>query len=190
MIKMTHKIISGIKAGLHVSIIRDGAWVLVVDTDGVEHRVRKKQLIECREHIVECDAATSYLTFDIQDDPLDDHSVTRELAEYDEVTQEIEQNPKSMSDAFQPRRTQYKTTDGCGDELQFFLKGFSPSDVAAIAEYLLGIPRGELLARYSHLNNGQIRMNSGNRIRSLINKGLLTISDVRAAVERFCIKGE
>lgn len=36
MRKMTHKIISGIKAGLHVSIIRDGAWVLVVDADGVE----------------------------------------------------------------------------------------------------------------------------------------------------------
>ena len=37
--------------------------------------------------------------------------------------------------------------------------------MADLADKVLGVPKGTHFAKYQHLNNGQIRMNSGNRIR-------------------------
>lgn len=206
MYAMTHKIISGIKAGLLVRIVKDGAWVLVADIDGVEHKVRRKQLVESTggstsasdeddvyvpesisSDTTESHGDTSAWIFELEHDPIDDVAVLKELEENDESTDDSEPEPKDMSGAFQSRRAKYKETDGCGDELQIFLKGFAPSDVISIAEHLLDLPQGELLKRYSHLNNGQKRMNAGNRIRSLVKKELKTMEDIRAAAEAVCL---
>ncbi|HCG9599646.1 TPA: hypothetical protein NJ755_003751 [Vibrio parahaemolyticus] len=202
---MTHRITSGIKAGLHVRIVKDGSWVLVADVDGIEHKVRRKQLAELTGETgtglgdeplyvvdpissgsTESHGDPSSWTPDIDHDPIDDADVVRELVECEELVEDSDQNPKSMSGAFQSRRAKYKETDGCGDELQLFLKGFAPSDVIAIAEHLLGLSSGELSKRYEHLNNGQKRMNAGNRIRSLVKKEEKTIDDVRRSAEAVC----
>lgn len=42
----------------------------------------------------------------------------------------------------------------------------TPEEVAELADKVLGVPAGTHMAKYGTLNNGQIRMNSGNRIRA------------------------
>ncbi|MGR5297551.1 hypothetical protein ACPV5U_18485 [Vibrio mediterranei] len=206
---MTHRIISGIKAGLHVHIVKDGSWVLVADVDGIEHKVRRKQLAELTRdtgmrlgddplYVVdpissdptETHDDPSSWTSDIDHDPIDDADVVQELVECEELVEDSDQNPEGMSGAFQSKRKKYKKTDGCGDELQLFLKGFAPSDVIDIAEHLLGLSSGELSKRYEHLNNGQKRMNAGNRIRSLVKKEEKTMDDVRRSAEAVCFGDE
>ncbi|HDM8070307.1 TPA: hypothetical protein ACK21Z_002610 [Vibrio harveyi] len=222
MKSMTHKVTSGLKSGLHVRILKHGAWVLVQDNYGVEHKVRNKQLAPLTAELIDIAPendevrlnyddvlrssgaalssddvsvvpaistgiseslgdASSWMP-DIDYDPSDVNEVLRALDE--------EQEMKNMSSEFQIRRAKYKETDGCGDELQMLLKGFSPMDVIAIAEKLLDMNSGDLLRRYSHLNNGQKRMNAGNRIRSLIKKGQKTVEDVHAAIEVICFGDE
>ncbi|WP_216610610.1 hypothetical protein [Vibrio coralliilyticus] len=211
MNNLTHQITAGLKAGLHVRIIKDGSWVLVADIDGTEHKVRRKQLSELHiatgrspahtvgsdvDHVympdstspdtTTCDGDTSSSMSDPDDDPIDvwggadtvteDNEVERELAECDEQA-------KRMSDAFHGRRAKYKETDGCGDELQLALKGSSPMEVAQLAAILLELPQMELVKKYAHLNSGQVRMNSGNRIRALVKKGQKSVEDVVQARE-------
>ena len=69
-----------------------------------------------------------------------------------------------------------------GDELATLLEHKDHNDVAAIAERALGLEAGTLRTKYQHLNNGQIRMNSGNRIRAALKRGDITIEDVKAAI--------
>ncbi|MFC3151513.1 hypothetical protein ACFOEK_10790 [Litoribrevibacter euphylliae] len=207
---MTHEITRGIKAGLQVRIVKDGPWIVVADVDGIEHKVRKKQLTElppqakdsgvtdeeihmptAASTVRDVDTETDPLVYQhpdpsdvasgsrdtttamsgIDHDPADDSDVERELEEADE-------QPMSMSNAFQERRELYKATDGCGDELQLALKGSTPAEVAQLAAILLGLPQLELVKKYAHLNAGQVRMNSGNRIRRLVKKGSITVEDV------------
>ncbi|NUW69906.1 hypothetical protein [Vibrio coralliilyticus] len=226
MNNLTHQITAGLKAGLHVRIIKDGSWVLVADIDGTEHKVRRKQLSELHiatgrspahtvgsdvDHVYMPDSTSSDTTTghgdtsssisDTADDPIDvwggadtvteDSEVERELAECDDehTSQDLVEehdsalNPKSMSDAFHGRRAKYKETDGCGDELQIALKGSSPLEVAQLAAILLELPQMELVKKYAHLNSGQVRMNSGNRIRALVKKGQKSVEDVVQARE-------
>ncbi|MGI9888038.1 hypothetical protein [Vibrio chagasii] len=206
---MTHEITTGLKAGLAVRIVRDGAWMQVADIDGTEHKVRRKQLAELTgdttDHIdadplyvvdpissdpTESHGDASPSMPDIDHDPMDDADAVRMMAEeaeclsdQGEAEEDGDTNPKSMSGAFRERRAKYSLTDGCGDDLQMFLKGFAPTDVIAMAESLGGFADGELFAKYEHLNNGQKRMNAGNRIRSLVKKGTKTLDDVQQAAD-------
>lgn len=71
------------------------------------------------------------------------------------------------------RNTASKSSKGStsahnGDDLATLLAGCSPEDVCATAEKLADLKAGELLKKYGHLNPGQIRMCSGNRIRASI----------------------
>ena len=68
-----------------------------------------------------------------------------------------------------------------GDDLASLLSGLEPKGVATLAEIVLGLAKGELVAKYEHLNPGQQRMNSGNRIRAAIKRGDITIKDVQKA---------
>jgi len=68
-----------------------------------------------------------------------------------------------------------------GDELAAALEGMSHVQVATIAELLLGLEDGELLSRYWKLNHGQIRMNSGNRIRAALKRGDFDLDAVTTA---------
>ena len=58
-----------------------------------------------------------------------------------------------------------------GDDLSHLLSGMEPEEVCRLAEKVLGLDNGELVARYENLNPGQKRMNAGNRIRSAIKAG-------------------
>lgn len=68
-----------------------------------------------------------------------------------------------------------------GDELANMLQQRHHNDVARIAALALGMDKEALVEKYAHLNNGQIRMNSGNRIRAAIKRGDITMVDVEQA---------
>lgn len=79
-----------------------------------------------------------------------------------------------MAEALKKAREHYtkdKRPDGaatahCGDAIAKELRDLEPMEVAALADRVLQQPAGTHEAKYERLNNGQIRMNSGNRIRS------------------------
>jgi hypothetical protein len=69
------------------------------------------------------------------------------------------------------RYVKAKTVNGvatahCNDPIAQELLGLEPVEVAALADRVLGVPAGTHISKYGHLNPGQIRMNSGNRIRA------------------------
>lgn len=73
----------------------------------------------------------------------------------------------------------------CGDELSVFLTGLDHRQVALLAAVALGLDdQWELWKKYEHLNNGQIRMNSSNRLRGAIKRGELIVEDIRNAFEK------
>ena len=54
----------------------------------------------------------------------------------------------------------------CGDAIAKELRDLEPQEVAELADKVTNQPAGTHMLKYGHLNNGQIRMNSGNRIRT------------------------
>lgn len=68
-----------------------------------------------------------------------------------------------------------------GDELAELLEGLDHMQVARVAELALDLEIGFLATKYAKLNNGQIRMNSGNRIRAALKSGKIYIDAVHAA---------
>ncbi len=57
-----------------------------------------------------------------------------------------------------------------GDLIAAALLICEPIEVCQLAEMVCGLPKGSLFGRYAWLNPGQIRMNSGNRIRGLLRR--------------------
>ena len=94
--------------------------------------------------------------------------------EADEQDEEAGQTAASkMAETLRAARVRYTKTKrplgsasaDCGDQIARFLRDFEPLEVAAIANKVLVLAPGSLEEKYAHLNPGQIRMNSGNRIR-------------------------
>lgn len=69
-----------------------------------------------------------------------------------------------------------------GDDLAILLAGCSPEDVCTTAGKLADLKVGELAKKYGHLNPGQMRMCSGNRIRAMVKKKAVTVDDVAKAL--------
>lgn len=69
-----------------------------------------------------------------------------------------------------------------GDMLAVALRGLTPAQSCWIADMIYGEIPGTHFARYEHLNVGQQRMNSGNRVRAAIRKELTTIANVLALI--------
>ena len=96
----------------------------------------------------------------------------------------------SMSDQLCEARKRYtasKSANGTtsahnGDDVATLLAGNTPEAVCAVAEQLAGMETGELATKYGHLNPGQMRMNSGNRIRAMVKKGTVSVDDVAKAL--------
>jgi len=94
----------------------------------------------------------------------------------------------TMTDQLREARKRYtvsKSSKGTasahnGDDVATLLAGSSPEDVCAVAEKLAGFAAGELATKYGHLNPGQVRMTSGNRIRAMVRKEIVTVDDVAA----------
>lgn len=107
----------------------------------------------------------------------DDESCTCDSCGWTEVAGDEDGEGKDehpMAKALRLARQHYaKTTrpDGsksadCGDAIATELRDYEPLEVAALADRVLKVAPGTHEGKYSHLNPGQIRMNSGNRIRA------------------------
>lgn len=79
-----------------------------------------------------------------------------------------------MAEALRKARRHYKkdkrpdgsATAHCGDAIAKELRDMEPEETANLADKVLQQPHGFHFTKYQNLNNGQIRMNSGNRIRA------------------------
>jgi hypothetical protein len=69
-----------------------------------------------------------------------------------------------------------------GDKVAEALEGFEPAQIIAAAEKLLNFKKGELLERYAGMNQGQARMNVGNRLRGAVKRGDITVKEIEKAV--------
>ena len=64
------------------------------------------------------------------------------------------------------------------DNIATLLRPLEPMRVKRIAETLLDVD----LSRYNDLNNGQIRMNSGNRLRGAFKRGEFTLKELKSTI--------
>jgi hypothetical protein len=71
-----------------------------------------------------------------------------------------------------------------GDEIAGILAGMTPEATAALADAILAVEAGTHAARYAALNPGQIRMNSGNRIRAAHKRGDATTAEIKKAAKK------
>jgi hypothetical protein len=109
------------------------------------------------------DPEAALILITAEDDP-DDEAGEEEKAEH------------PMAKALREARVRYvktKRPEGtssmdCGDMLARTLRDLEPLEVAAMADKVLGEAAGYHAGKYGHLNPGQIRMNSGNRIRAYL----------------------
>ena len=69
-----------------------------------------------------------------------------------------------------------------GDAVAEALEGYEPAQIIAAAEKLLGFKKGELREKYAGMNQGQQRMNVGNRLRGAFKRGDITIKEIEKAV--------
>jgi len=91
-----------------------------------------------------------------------------------DAEEEDEESGKRMAgtlNAYKPRYVPTTTHRGTkslnnGDRLAKLMAGCEPGIVALLADRVLEEEDGHHAARYERLNPGQIRMNSGNRVRS------------------------
>lgn len=98
----------------------------------------------------------------------------------EEALDEAEEAASRMSEALKKARARYTKThrpDGTpsadnGDAIAKELRELDPLEVAVLADRVMGEAAGFHAARYAGLNNGQVRMNSGNRIRGAYRKAL------------------
>ena len=96
-------------------------------------------------------------------------------SEVEQALDEAEVHASKMAEALRKARAHYtkahrpngKATAHNGDRIAKQLLELEPMDVAKLAEVICGLERDSLVTKYRSLNPGQIRMNSGNRIRAL-----------------------
>ncbi len=70
----------------------------------------------------------------------------------------------------------------CADSIARALRDYEPLEVAQLCDKVFNLPANTTSMKYDHLNNGQIRMNSGNRIRAYWKK--LWEADNRTEIAR------
>jgi hypothetical protein len=132
----------------------------------------------------------------------DDYEAQAILNEADEADDEgMEQDdeqddddgvdPKRMAEKLKRARARYEPTvaytgrlsSNTGDELSIFLAGMAPKDVCYLADLVCIDETGPIAmfhwSKYEHLNLGSIRMNAGNKIRSRVKSGLVTLPELR-----------
>jgi len=102
-------------------------------------------------------------------------------------------DPKRMAEKLRKARARYEPTvaytgrlsSNTGDELSVFLAGMSPREVCTMADWVCLEENGGLISdfhhwhKYEHLNPGSIRMNAGNKIRSRVKSGLITVAGLQ-----------
>jgi hypothetical protein len=99
--------------------------------------------------------------------------------EGDEEEVEGETVGSKMAEALRKARVRYikdrrpsgAATAHNGDVIARELRDYEPKEVCGLCDRCFDLPKGSTFAKYEHLNNGQQRMNAGNRIRSAYAKG-------------------
>jgi len=80
-----------------------------------------------------------------------------------------------------------RKTQNNGDPIAMAMLPMNHKEVALFATEILELDEalwvGDGSGKYDHLNNGQVRMNSGNRIRQAIKRGDITAEAVLAKLE-------
>ncbi len=102
-----------------------------------------------------------------------------ETDEVEEALEEAETAASKMAEALRKARVHYQKTRrpqgaasaDCADLIAKELRDYEPLEVAGLADRCFDLPKGFHAERYAHLNMGQIRMNSGNKIRAAYKKG-------------------
>ena len=112
---------------------------------------------------------------------------SRKAAEAAAATEEAEDEEgaagRNMAKTLQKYRVGYITSitaDGrkskrSNNPFSAWMEGWTPEMTCAAADKLLGEPDGFHHAKYASLNNGQRRMNAGNRIRAFAKKQELDV---------------
>jgi len=116
---------------------------------------------------------------ELDDDFPDGTDVAEMGAEADGEQDEGETVSSKMAEALRKARVRYvkdKRPSGAatahnGDVIARELRDYEPKEVCGLCDRCFDLPKGSTFAKYEHLNNGQQRMNAGNRIRSAYAKG-------------------
>jgi hypothetical protein len=182
--------IKDIEVGLHVFVAGDDrVWeVLAVDkgwvtvaTEGEQRKVRAKQLTEkpivARKEQAEPKPGVEAVPRETEADDADEPE--------EEVLTPGQRMAKQLREA-RARYVKAKSYSGStsahnGDELANLLAGCSPEEAMHLAAAVVAQTDEspcDPVAKYSHLNPGQQRMNSGNLIRARVKKGLITVDQV------------
>lgn len=114
----------------------------------------------------------------IEDEDRDDSDEDEDRDDSDEDDLGEETAGCRMSEQLKAARVRYAKTKrpagsasaDCADAIAKALRDFEPLEVCEIADKVFKLPIGSHEAKYSSLNPGQKRMNSGNRIRGLWRK--------------------
>lgn len=164
---------TGIATGT-LTAIGKGWYVVELDEESAEEHEREKASVRA--------ASLLPAPADEEADEIDDEetdSDDEETDEIDEALEEAEKHASRMAEALRNARVRYQKTRrpagaasaDCADLIAKELRDYEPLEVAAIADRCFDLPKGTHAAKYAHLNNGQIRMNCGNKIRAAWKKG-------------------
>ena len=114
-----------------------------------------------------------------------------DCASDDPEPEDEDKDEKTLSETMSKYRKGYtkaKSYNGMatvnnGDDLASLLLPLDPQQTVELAEKVLGLDEDELWDRYAHLNNGQKRMNAGNKLRFALKKETITLADVKKAIK-------
>lgn len=123
----------------------------------------------------------------------DEEVIVKVRAKALEIWVEETDEPKTMHDTLAKYRKTYVTTYTARNNksqsspksvVAKYMEGFDHAQVAQFTSSLLGSSMDmlEFYHQYSHLNNGQMRMNCGNRINAAVKRGDIIEGDVEAIV--------
>lgn len=121
----------------------------------------------------------------------DEDEYTGSLLPDEEDETEEEDEKRGMAATLRTYREKYVDTvtyanrlsKNNGDDVAKLLAGLDPLTVVRLAERVLSMTEGELVAKYALLNPGQKRMNAGNRIRAAHKRGDVSYDSLKAMVE-------
>lgn len=114
-----------------------------------------------------------------QDDDLPDGTDVAEMDAKIDDEEQAQTVAAKMAEALRKARVRYvkdrrptgAATAHNGDLIARELRDYEPLEVCGLCDRCFDLPKGSTAAKYDHLNNGQKRMNAGNRIRSAYAKG-------------------
>ncbi len=111
---------------------------------------------------------------------------TKKLEIWDAPEGEDDEAPRTMSKTLAEHKPRYVPTTthsgkkslNNGDAIANILASAEPTEVAMFVGGLLDL---DLVEKYAGLNPGQVRMNSGNRLRGIVKRGDMTTDEVAEA---------